>query len=107
MLAYFRKMRTGTLTPPIPTQWPKHRKWIEDKPAVAVSILEPMKPPGYLLDMRRKDLLQAENITNVFSSRSIQVAVKPACRTSLIAVRPDPCEEPYAAQIALKNDRRF
>jgi len=27
-----------------------------------------------------------------------QVAEKPACRTSLFDVRPDPCEEPYAVQ---------
>jgi thiol-disulfide isomerase/thioredoxin len=37
----------------------KAAQWIEDKPAAAVAILEPMKAPGYLLDMRRKDLLQA------------------------------------------------
>jgi thiol-disulfide isomerase/thioredoxin/outer membrane protein assembly factor BamD (BamD/ComL family) len=37
----------------------KASQWIEDKPAAAVSILEPMKAPGYLMDMRRKDLLQA------------------------------------------------
>ena len=35
---------------------------IEDKPAAALAILEPMKAPGYLLDMRRKDLLQARGL---------------------------------------------
>jgi hypothetical protein len=27
----------------------------------------------------------------------VHLDVKPACRTSLFAVGPDPCEEPYAA----------
>jgi thiol-disulfide isomerase/thioredoxin len=35
---------------------------IEDKPIAALAILEPMKAPGYLLDMRRKDLLQARGL---------------------------------------------
>lgn len=37
----------------------KAAHWIEDKLAAAVAILEPMKAPGHLLDMRRKDLSQA------------------------------------------------
>ena len=59
MLALFPKVADWNGYAAYSDTMAKASQWIEDKPAAAVSILEPMKPPGYLLDMRRKDLLQA------------------------------------------------